>query len=177
MRPHHAVLANSFKIIRSRPVTFLQTVGVCNLFRIHTSELSCKCGKQKTYRITKSFRCNTYKKRGGRGPRLSNSDPPSSTGCPLSPISYPLFPFFSNPYELFCTFLQFFALRKKSTSLFSSDSTLFAQNMGGGGRGFPRALRAARSGTLLPTAPSRRGALQRRKPRCRASRPRPTASG
>jgi hypothetical protein len=101
--------SNSFKIFTSRTITFLQTVGVCNLFRIHTSEPSCKCGKQETYRIAKFFRCNTYKK-GGRGSRLSNSDPPFPAGFPLSPISYPLFPFFSHSCALFCAFLQFFAL-------------------------------------------------------------------
>src|SRR6266403_2971171 len=39
----------------------------CNLFRFHTYEPSRKCGKQRTYRKPKSFRCNTYKKHRGEG--------------------------------------------------------------------------------------------------------------
>src|SRR5882672_3109570 len=35
--------------------------------RINTYEISRKCCKQITYRISKFFRCNTYKKQGGRG--------------------------------------------------------------------------------------------------------------
>src|SRR6266446_8605399 len=58
---------NSSKIIRSDPVTFLQTARPRKSFRFHTSELSRKCGKQRTYRKPKSFRCNTYKKHGGEG--------------------------------------------------------------------------------------------------------------
>ncbi len=39
---------------------------LCNLspFRINTYRPPRKCCKQKTYRMTKSFRCNTYKKPG-----------------------------------------------------------------------------------------------------------------
>src|SRR5882672_3104523 len=37
------------------------------LFRINTYEISRKCCKQRTCRIAKSFRCNTYEKTGGRG--------------------------------------------------------------------------------------------------------------
>ena len=37
------------------------------LFRINTYEISGKCCKQRTYRITKFFRCNTYEKQGGGG--------------------------------------------------------------------------------------------------------------
>jgi|SRR6266850_3303479 len=39
----------------------------CNItpFRINTCELSRKYCEQTTYRIAKSFRCNTYKKQGG----------------------------------------------------------------------------------------------------------------
>ncbi len=36
-----------------------------NSFRINTCEPACKCGKQRTYRKSKSFRCNTYKKHRG----------------------------------------------------------------------------------------------------------------
>src|SRR5882672_9613118 len=39
----------------------------CNLCRFNTYEPSRKCGKQRTYRKPKSFRCNTYKKHRGRG--------------------------------------------------------------------------------------------------------------
>src|SRR6266446_1242505 len=39
----------------------------CNLFRFHTCGPSRKCGKQRTYRKPKSFRCNTCKKHRGRG--------------------------------------------------------------------------------------------------------------
>src|SRR5882672_1455042 len=39
----------------------------CNLSRFHTCGPSRKCGKQRTYRKPKSFRCNTCKKHGGRG--------------------------------------------------------------------------------------------------------------
>src|SRR6266849_7078295 len=39
----------------------------CNLFRFNTYEPSRKCGKQRTYRKPKSFRCNTYKKHRGWG--------------------------------------------------------------------------------------------------------------
>jgi len=38
-----------------------------NAFRISTYEISRKCCKQRTCRIAKSFRCNTYKKQGGGG--------------------------------------------------------------------------------------------------------------
>jgi hypothetical protein len=38
-----------------------------NSFRINTCGLACKCGKQRTYREPKSFRCNTYKKHMGEG--------------------------------------------------------------------------------------------------------------
>ncbi len=38
-----------------------------NSFRINTCGLACKCGKQRTYRKPKSFRCNTYKKHRGEG--------------------------------------------------------------------------------------------------------------
>src|SRR5216684_3433726 len=39
----------------------------CNLspFRINTSRPPRKCCKQKTYSLSKLFRCNTYKKHGG----------------------------------------------------------------------------------------------------------------
>src|SRR5882672_7594275 len=37
----------------------------CNLCRCNTYEPSRKCGKQRTYRKPKSFRCNTYKKYRG----------------------------------------------------------------------------------------------------------------
>ena len=36
-------------------------------FRINTYETSRKWCKQITYRIVKSFKCNTYKKQGGGG--------------------------------------------------------------------------------------------------------------
>src|SRR6266852_6151992 len=36
-----------------------------NVFRINTYESSRKCCKQRTYRLAKSFRCNTYEKQGG----------------------------------------------------------------------------------------------------------------
>src|SRR6266404_170442 len=39
----------------------------CNLFRFNTCGPSRKCGKQRTYRKPKSFRCNTYKKHRGEG--------------------------------------------------------------------------------------------------------------
>src|SRR6267142_203139 len=39
----------------------------CNLCRFNTYEPSRKCGKQRTYRKPKSFRCNTYKKHRGEG--------------------------------------------------------------------------------------------------------------
>src|SRR6266850_5444572 len=39
----------------------------CNLFRFHTYGPPRKCGKQRTYRKPKSFRCNTYKKHRGEG--------------------------------------------------------------------------------------------------------------
>src|SRR6266436_3900878 len=39
----------------------------CNLCRFNTYEPSRKCGKQRTYRKPKSFRCNTYKKHRGVG--------------------------------------------------------------------------------------------------------------
>src|SRR6266850_2072342 len=46
--------------------------NACNLFRCNTYEPSRKCGKQKTYRKPKSFRCNTYKKHGGGGAVMAN---------------------------------------------------------------------------------------------------------
>jgi hypothetical protein len=54
------------------PLTCLDPVGVTahhptKLFRINTYGLSRKCGKQRTCRITKSFRIRTYKKQGGGG--------------------------------------------------------------------------------------------------------------
>src|SRR6266850_3165814 len=39
----------------------------CNQFRFNTCGPSRKCGKQRTYREPKSFRCNTYKKHRGWG--------------------------------------------------------------------------------------------------------------
>src|SRR6266403_4495015 len=39
----------------------------CNLCRFNTYEPSRKCGKQRTYRKPKSFRCTTYKKHRGEG--------------------------------------------------------------------------------------------------------------
>src|SRR6266404_1880076 len=39
----------------------------CNLFRCNTYGPSRKCGKQRTYRKPKPFRCNTYKKHRGEG--------------------------------------------------------------------------------------------------------------
>src|SRR5712664_2201834 len=59
--------SNSSKIIRSDPVTFLQTGRPRKSFTFNTCELSRKCGKQRTYRKSKSFRCNTYKKHRGEG--------------------------------------------------------------------------------------------------------------
>src|SRR6266850_3280703 len=38
-----------------------------NTFRFNTYEISRKCCKQRTYRIAKFFRINTYKKQGGGG--------------------------------------------------------------------------------------------------------------
>jgi hypothetical protein len=43
-----------------------------NLFRINTYEISRKCCNQRTYSISKSFRCNTYEKQGGGGGVMVN---------------------------------------------------------------------------------------------------------
>jgi hypothetical protein len=127
--------SNSFKIIRSQSVTFLPTASARNPFRIHTSELSCKCGKQKTYRIAKSFRFHTCKKGGGRGPRLSNSDPLFSIADLPIRISHPLFPFFSYSSALFCTH------QKLNSILFNQFRTL-SQKHRGWGYPLPRAALA-----------------------------------
>src|SRR6266850_3975797 len=42
-------------------------IHACNLFRFNTYGPSRKCGKQRTYRKPKPFRCNTYKKHRGEG--------------------------------------------------------------------------------------------------------------
>jgi len=63
---------NSFRIIGPREITFLLTVLSPNSFSCNTCGFHCKCCKQKTYRKTNSFRCNTYKKQGGGIPVTVN---------------------------------------------------------------------------------------------------------
>ena len=48
------------------PLSFSRTIFPCNPFRSNTCRMVWKCSFQKTYRNPKSFRCNTYKKPGGR---------------------------------------------------------------------------------------------------------------
>jgi hypothetical protein len=63
-------------------------------------------------------------------------------------------PLFSNSSELFCAFLHFFALSQNSTLFVSSNSELFRKNTRGmGGRCYPRALRASRSGGAEASLP------------------------
>src|SRR6266404_9073917 len=47
------------------PLSLFDFPVLPKLFRINTYENSRKCCKQRTYRIAKSFRCNTYEKTGG----------------------------------------------------------------------------------------------------------------
>ncbi len=53
-------------------------------FRINTYEISRKCCKQRTYRIAKSFICNTYKKHGGWGVLWLTRNPMKDV-CPVYP--------------------------------------------------------------------------------------------
>ncbi len=104
--------SNSFKIISPRPVTFLPAARARNPFRIHTSELSCKCGKEKTYRIAKSFRFHTYKKQGGG---VMVDQLPSGYNAPtlrpfIAPSIYPL---------CFQILAHSFAQRRNANTFFS----------------------------------------------------------
>ena len=85
--------SNSSKIIRSDPVTFLQTGRPRKSFTFNTCELSRKCGKQRTYRKPKSFRCNTYKKEGGGVLWLNQLPPVKIAVLSFHPLmNCPLFP-------------------------------------------------------------------------------------
>ena len=50
---------------RSQVVTFSPALRPHNSFRCNTYGHPRKCCKQKAYGLTKSFKCNTYKKSGG----------------------------------------------------------------------------------------------------------------
>jgi hypothetical protein len=63
--------SNSFRSHPPLPVTFLPTVHVRKSFRCNTCSPPRKCCKQKTYRKSKSCRCNTYKKHRGATPSIS----------------------------------------------------------------------------------------------------------
>jgi hypothetical protein len=56
--------SNSPKIISTHPATFLPTASAHKPFSCNTCEIPRKCCKQKTYGKPKSFRRNTYEKRG-----------------------------------------------------------------------------------------------------------------
>jgi hypothetical protein len=90
-----------------------------NSFRLRTYEASCKCCKQKTYSIAKSFRCNTYKKQRGGGASLLFPHSPLNTRYFTQVLS-------------FHTLANSFAFRKNSTLFFSCDSKLFRKNTRGG---------------------------------------------
>src|SRR6266850_6158726 len=76
----------------------------CNLFGCNTYGPSRKCGKQRTYRRPKSFRCNTYKKHRGEGllwltrnltknfyPEEHRDEGPASSSHPVSGVC-PVYP-------------------------------------------------------------------------------------
>src|SRR6266446_10911806 len=65
-----------------------------NLLGINTYRISRKCCNQRTYRIAKSFRCNTYKKQGVGPPALRRFDV-----LPFVLLLLTL-PFFSCTYKL-----------------------------------------------------------------------------
>jgi|ERR1700676_3234062 len=81
--------SNSSKIIGPHEATFSATDRLRKPFGCNTYELPRKCCKQKTYGMSNSFRCNTYKKHGCEG---WDCLPPSFNrhACP----------FFSYTYEL-----------------------------------------------------------------------------
>src|SRR6266436_4926991 len=62
-----AIVAAGPTLPRHSPASVFHFPASLSPFRINTYEISCKCCKQRTYRIAKSFRFHTYKKHGGVG--------------------------------------------------------------------------------------------------------------
>jgi len=67
--PHPLTLLESYRFKNSAG----RGCSPCfNSFSCNTYGFPRKCCKQKTYNLTKPFKCNTYAKRGGRGPVIVN---------------------------------------------------------------------------------------------------------
>src|SRR6266404_2230695 len=64
-RPSLPILSGSANQDLRRPSCPHHFPCLSKFFRINTYETSRKCCKQMTYRISKPFRCNTYKRQGG----------------------------------------------------------------------------------------------------------------
>jgi hypothetical protein len=58
--------SNPSKISSSETITLSPTLHLRNPFNYNTYKSPYKCCKQKTYAKANSFKCNTYKKQGGR---------------------------------------------------------------------------------------------------------------
>src|SRR6267378_7368785 len=141
MRPRHAVPLTPSKATRLshpscgaehsfRTTNPLPAAHYClKSFSCNTYGSPRKCCKQKTYGLTKPFRCSTYKKHGARG--LSDSRTrQSSLATGLKSF------FFKFLRALLRFFLHFLATSKKSTPFLSCNSTLFHEKQAGGGAFF-----------------------------------------
>jgi hypothetical protein len=84
--------SSPFKIFPSQAATFAPILRPHKSFSCNTYETPCKCCKQKTYDMAKTFRCNTYKKQGGASFK-PKADLPSSgpSSVPYLFISFHLY--------------------------------------------------------------------------------------